>query len=53
MFLLSFVRKKSTKMQVVVVINLTQAGNTREKGAELGLEARKQAYAEIERVCAK
>ncbi len=38
-------------MQVVCVINLTQAGNTSEKGAVEGLAARRQAHADLERVC--
>ncbi|KAK2149721.1 hypothetical protein LSH36_440g02048 [Paralvinella palmiformis] len=38
-------------MQVVVVINLTHSGQSLEKGSEHGLEARKAAFAEMEKVC--
>nr|UCK81532.1 mitogen-activated protein kinase kinase kinase 8-like protein [Arenicola marina] len=38
-------------MQVVCVINLTQTSNTSEKGAAVSVEARRQAYNDIEKVC--
>jgi len=40
-------------MQVVVVINLTHSGQSLEKGSEHGLEARKAAFAEMEKVCTR